>query len=162
MRCLTSSEIHKWLTGQGMHHQPLTNGCPVAGDFSMPSGAQARLQLADYLADLLVKDGNKLIEVIPAPQPEDNDWQTINEFRAKLDEKRSLTTSPGHLFKSRDRDDFRAMLTTMLGFPEGWSFYIYAAPSRTTILVADRIEIWSPKKGLRNELSRYLAADLAA
>lgn len=162
MRCLTSSDIKKWLTGQGMHYQPLTNGVPVAGDFAMPTEKQARLQLADYLADLLMKDGNKLVEVNPMPQAQGDDWEIMNQFREKLDETRSLTTAPGHLFKSRDREDFRAMLATLLGFPGVWSFYIYAAPSRTTILVADRIEIWSPKKGLRNELSRYLSADLAA
>lgn len=162
MRCLTSSEIHKWLTGQGMHHQPLINGFPVAGDFAMPTEDPARLQLADYLADLLVKDGNKLIEILPAPKVQDCDWEIMNQFRANLDEKRPLTAASGHLFKSRDRESFRAMLTTLLGFPEGWSFYIYSAPSKTTLLVADRIEIWSPKKGPRNELSRYLADDLAA
>ncbi len=162
MRCLTSSEIHKWLTGQGIHHQPLSNGVPVAGDYAMPTEIQARLQLADYLADLLAKDGNKLIEVNLAPQTQDGDWQLFNQFRENLDEKRPLVTTPGHLFKSRDRDEFRAMLTTLLGFPSGWSFYIYAAPSRTTLLLAERIEIWSPKKGLRNELGRYLADDIAA
>lgn len=162
MRCLTSSEIHKWLAGQGLHHQPLDCGVPVAGDFSMPTERRARLQLADYLADLLSKDGNKLVEVIPKPQTRESDWETLHRFRTNLDEPRTLISTPGHLFKSKDRGDFRMMLSTLLGFEGGWSFYIYAAPSRTTLLMDDRIEIWSPKKGLRNELGRYLSADLAA
>lgn len=163
MRCLTSSEIHKWLAGQGMHHQPLDCGVPVAGDFTMPDGRRARLQLADHLADLLAKDGNKLIEVIPTPQAQADDWETMKRFRANLDEQRTLISTPGHLFKSRDREDFRLMLSMLLGMPNGWSFYLYAAPSRTSLLVdGGRIQIWSPKKGLRNELGRYLSADLAA
>jgi hypothetical protein len=163
MRCLTSSEIHKWLAGQGMHHQPLDCGVPVAGNFEMPAERRTRLQLADYLANLLSKDGNKLVEIIPMPQAQESDWETLNRFRTHLDEQRSLITAPGHLFKSRDRNEFRMMLSTLLGFPGGWSFYIYAAPSRTTLLFNDTIQIWSPrKKGLRNELSRYLSADLAA
>jgi hypothetical protein len=162
MRCLTSSEIHKWLAGQGMHHQPLDCGVPVAGDFPMPSERRGRLQLADYLADLLAKDGNKLVEIKPTPQARADDWETIDQFRANLDEQRPLLATAGHLFKSRDRADFRKMLSTLLGFQDGWSFYIYSAPSRTTILVEDRIQIWSPKKGLRNELGRYLSTDLAA
>ena len=162
MRCLTSSEIHKWLAGQGMHHQPLDCGVPVAGDFELPSERPARLQLADHLSDLLAKDGNKLVEINPTPQARDDEWESVNRFRAELDEPRKLLTAPGHLFKSRDRDDFRQMLSILLGFQDGWSFYIYSAPSRTTILVDERIQIWSPKKGLRNELSRYLSTDLAA
>jgi hypothetical protein len=54
------------------------------------------------------------------------------------------------------------MLSTLLGFAGHWSFYIYAAPSHTSILVDDRVQIWSPKKGLRNELGRYLTTRLAA
>lgn len=162
MRCLTSSEIHKWLAGQGMHHQPLDCGVPVAGDFPIPAESQARLLLADYIAGLLSKDGNKLIEVKPAPQVQAHEWETLTRFRTNLDEQRTLISTPGHLFKSGDRADFRLMLSTLLGFPAGWSCYIYAAPSRTSILIDERVRIWSPKKGLRNELGRYLTTDIAA
>ena len=55
MRCLTSSEIHKWLAGQGMHHQPDAAGVPEAGDFPLPSEHRSRLHLASNLADLLAK-----------------------------------------------------------------------------------------------------------
>jgi hypothetical protein len=162
MRCLTSSEIHKWLAGQGMHHQPLDCGVPEAGDFPMPTGRDTRLQLADYLANLLAKDGNKLMEINPTPQAQAGEWEALDQFRKNLDEPRTLIATPGHLFKSRDRADFRLMLSILLGFPSGWSFYIYAAPSRTIILVGERVQIWSPKKGLRNELGRYLSSDIAA
>ncbi len=162
MRCLTSSEIHKWLTGQGIHHQPLANGFPVAGDFQMPTTPEARLQLADYLANLLSKDGNKLIELNPAPLARPGEWEAIDRFRSGLDETRPLISAPGHLFKSRNREEFKTMLSTLLGFQTGWSFYIYAAPSRTTLLIDERIEIWSAKKGPRNDLGRFLSQDLAA
>jgi hypothetical protein len=162
MRCLTSSEIHKWLAGQGMHHQPLDCGVPVAGEFRTPAERRARLQLADYLADLLAKDGNKLIEVLPMPQAQAGDWEMLARFRASHYEQRTLLSSPGHLFKSRDRNDFRMMLSMLLGSPGGWSFYIYSAPSHTTLLVRDRIDVWSRKNGLRNELGRYLSPEMAA
>jgi hypothetical protein len=162
MHCLTSSEIHKWLTGQGMHHQPLDCGVPIAGDFNLPAERRARLHLAGYLADLLSKDGNKLVEILPMPQPQDDEWEQIANFRSSLDDHRPLLTSPGHLFKSRDRNEFRSMLTMLLGFQSPWSFYIYSAPSHTTLLVGERMEIWSPKKGLRNELGRHLAPQRAA
>ena len=118
--------------------------------------------LADYLADLLSKDGNKLVEILPGPQQETEDWELLDRFRADLDETRSLITAPGHLFKSADRREFRSLLTRLLGARSAWSFYIYAAPSHTTLLVNDRIEVWSPKKGVRNELGRHLAPPQAA
>jgi hypothetical protein len=162
MRCLTNSEIHKWLAGQGMRHQPLNGGVPVAGEFPLPEGRRNRLVLADYLADLLSKDGNKLLEILPGPQQLAEDWELLDAFRAGSDETRPLLTSPGHLFKSGDRRGFRMLLSQLLGARNGWSFYIYAAPSRTTLLLHDQIEMWSPKKGMRNELGRYLVPQQAA
>lgn len=161
MRCLTNSEIHKWLAGQGMHHQPLACGVPVAGDFLMPNERRSRLMLADHLADLLSKDGNKLVEVLPRPQQQAEEWEHLDQFRAGLDETRPIATAPGHLFKSRDRLDFRKLLSQLTG-SGAWSFYIYAAPSHTSLLIDERIGIWTPKKGLRNELGRYLAEPKAA
>lgn len=162
MRCLTNSEIHKWLAGQGMHHQPLDCGVPVAGDFPMPGERRSRLLLADYLADLLSKDGNKLLEILPGPQQRTPDWEWLDRFREVLGESRPLVASPGHLFKSGDRSVFRSLLSQLLGGGDVWSFYLYSAPSRTTLLINDRIEVWSPKKGMRNELGRYLAPSQAA
>lgn len=162
MRCLTHSEIHKWLAGQGMHHQPLECGVPVAGDFPLPGERRSRLTLADYLAGLLSKDGNKLLEILPGPQQQTQDWELLEQFRSGRDETRPLIAAPGHLFKSGDRDDFRALLSQLLGSREAWSFYIYAAPSHTALLVNDRIEVWSPKKGIRNELGRHLLPSRAA
>lgn len=162
MRCLTNSEIHKWLAGQGMHHQPLECGVPVAGDFPGPTDRRGRLMLADYLADLLSKDGNKLVELLPGPQESLEDVGLIDCYRAARDEVRSLLSSPGHLFKSGDRSDFPSLLHLLLGSPCVWSFYIYAAPSHTTLLIGERVEVWSPKKGTRNELGRYLVPSRAA
>ena len=162
MRCLTNSEIHKWLAGQGMHHQPLDCGVPVAGDFPIPSERRSRLMLADYLADLLSKDGNKLLEILPGSQQQTELWEPLDRFRAGLDETRSLITAPGHLFKSGDRREFRSLLGQLLGAEHGGCFYIYAAPSHTTLLIHDRIEVWSPKKGMRNELGRHLVPSQAA
>jgi hypothetical protein len=163
MRCLTNSEIHKWLAGQGMHHQPLNGGVPVAGDFSLPAERRSRLMLADYLADLLSKDGNKLLEILPSPQHGTEDWEQLACFRQGFGEERPLIAAPGHLFKSSGREDFRSLLAQMFGAQEMASFYIYAAPSRTTLLIiADRVEVWSPKKGVRNEIGRYLAPSQAA
>jgi len=162
MRCLTNSEMKKWLAGQGMHHQPLDCGVPVAGDFPLPSERRTRLMLADYLADLLSKDGNKLLEILPGPRQQDAEWELVDRFRASHEETRSLIAAPGHLFKSGDRQQFRSLLAQLLGSQNGWSFYLYAAPSHTTLLVHDRIEVWSPKKGLRNELGRHLAPPQAA
>lgn len=118
--------------------------------------------LADYLADLLSKDGNKLLEILPSPQFGTEDWDQLDRFRAGFDEKRPLIAAPGHLFKSGGRQDFRNLLAQLLGSQEMWSFYIYAAPSRTSLLINDRIEVWSPKKGMRNEIGRYLAPSQAA
>lgn len=162
MRCLTNSEIHKWLAGQGMHHQPLNCGVPVAGDFLLPTERRSRLLLADYLADLLAKDGNKLLEILPSPQCEKEDWDELDRFRAGFGESRPLIGAPGHLFKSGGRQDFRCLLGQLLGSQQILSFYIYSAPSRTSLLINDRIEVWSPKKGLRNEIGRYLAPCQAA
>jgi hypothetical protein len=162
MRCLTNSEIHKWLAGQGMHHQPHESGVPVAGDFTIPTERRSRLALADYLADLLAKDGNKLLEILPGPQRESEDWELLERFRSGHEETRSLIAAPGHLFKSGDRNDFRALLSQLLGARDGWNFYLYSAPSHTTLLINDRIEVWSPKKGIRNELGRHLATSQAA
>lgn len=162
MRCLTNSEIHKWLAGQGMHHQPLERGAPVAGDFPLPTGPRSRLMLADYLADLLVKDGNKLLEIIPGPQQQDGEWDALDRFRSEKAETRPVISAPGHLFKSADREEFRSLLTLLLEAGDGWTFYLYSAPSHTTFRIHDRIEVWSPKKGLRNELGRYLEAQEAA
>ncbi len=162
MRCLTNSEIHKWLAGQGMHHQPLDCGVPVAGDFPIPTERRSRLMLADYIANLLAKDGNKLLEILPGPQRQDEDWELLDRFRSEHDETRPLITAPGHLFKSGDRNHFRSLLGQLLGARDAWSFYVYAAPSRTTLLINDRIEVWSPKKGLRNEIGRYLEPSQAA
>ena len=145
-----------------MHHQPLDCGVPVAGDFPIPGERRSRLQLADYLADLLAKDGNQLLEILPGPHQETADWELMDRFREALDETRSLIAAPGHLFKSGDRREFRSLLAQVLGSENGWSFYIYSAPSRTTLLIADRIEVWSPKKGMRNDLGRYLLPSQAA
>lgn len=162
MRCLTNSEIYEWLAGQGMHHQPLDCGVPVGGDFPNPIRSESRLELADYFADLLTKDGNKLVEILPGPPRLTEEREQMARFRAGFDETRSLITAPGHLFKSGDRQDFRRLLTQLLGYGDGWSFYIYAAPSRTTLLIHDRIEVWSPKRGMCNELGRHLAPPQAA
>ncbi|MES2922886.1 MAG: hypothetical protein V4819_15130 [Verrucomicrobiota bacterium] len=162
MRCLTNSEMKKWLAGQGMHHQPLDCGVPVAGDFPMPIERRSRLMLADYTADLLSKDGNKLLEILPGPRQHDAEWELVDRFRAGHDETRSIVAAPGHLFKSGDRQEFRSLLAQLLGAQNGWSFYIYAAPSHTSLLIHERIEVWSPKKGLRNELGRHLAPPQAA
>lgn len=162
MRCLTNSEIHKWLAGQGMHHQPLECGVPVAGDFPIPVERRSRLMLADYLADLLMKDGNKLLEIIPGPQQQGEDWELLDRFRSEMTETRSVITAPGHLFKSGDRLEFRTLLAQLLGARDGWTFYLYSAPSHTTLRIHDRIEVWSPKKGLRNELGRHLETPQAA
>ena len=162
MRCLTNSETHKWLAGQGMHHQPLDCGVPVAGDFPISAERRNRLMLADYLADLLSKDGNKLVEILPGPQQDTEDWRLLDRFRARLDETRPLLAAPAHLFKSGDRQEFRSLLAQLMGSQNTWSFYVYAAPSRTTLLIGERIEIWSHKKGLCNELSRHLMPSQAA
>ncbi len=162
MRCLTNSEVHKWLAGQGMHHQPLDCGVPVAGDFPNPTGRRSRLELAAYLADLLSKDGNKLVEILPTPQQGHEELEEISSFRSELGECQSLVSTPGHLFKGGDREAFRDLLTRLMGFENHWTFYLYCAPSRTTLLIGERIEVWSPKKGIRNELGRHLAPPQAA
>lgn len=73
------------------------------------------------------------------------------------------SSSPGHLFKSRDRDEYRRMMELLLGFQNSLPFYIYSAPSHTTLFISGpRLEIWSSKKGLRNELGRLLAPQRAA
>jgi len=102
------------------------------------------------------------VKILPGPQQETEEWALVDRFRAGLDETRPLITAPGHLFKSGDRRDFRSLLTQLLGAENGWSFYIYAAPSHTTLRIHDRIEVWSPKKGMRNELGRYLVPSQAA
>jgi hypothetical protein len=162
MRCLTNSEIHKWLAGQGMRHQPLEAGVPCAGEFPKPGGIPDRQMLADCLDELLAKDGNKLIEIQPGPQHGPEEWDLLNGLRADSGEQRSLITAPGHLFKSRDRQAFRQLLDLLSGSRTEWTFYIYAAPSRTIVRVGDGIEIWSLKKGPRNELGRRLAPERAA
>jgi hypothetical protein len=162
MRCLRNSEIYKWLAGQGMHHQPLDCGVPVAGDFPNPTQRRTRLELAAYLADLLSKDGNKLIKILPAPQQRDEELEEIARFHSDRGETQSLVGTPGHLFKGGDREAFRDLLTRLMGFENNWSFYLYCAPSRTTLLINDRIEVWSPKKGIGNELGRHLAPPQAA
>ena len=118
--------------------------------------------LADYLADLLSKDGNKLVELLPGPQEIIGESASIEDFRTARSENRPLITSPGHLFKSGDRNDFRSLLNLLLGSGGVLWFYVYAAPSHTTLLIGDRIEVWSPKKGMRNELGRYLVPSRAA
>ncbi len=118
--------------------------------------------LADYLADLLSKDGNKLLEILPGPQQQSEDWALLDRFRSGMQETRSLIAAPGHLFKSGDRREFHALLSQLLGAQDAWTFYLYAAPSHTTLLIHDRIEVWSPKKGIRNELGRHLATPQAA
>ncbi len=145
-----------------MHHQPLDCGVPVAGDFPIPVERRSRIMLADYLTGLLAKDSNKLIEILPGPQRQNEDWELMDRFRAGLDETRPLITAPGHLFKSGDRHHFRSLLSQLLGARDGWNFYIYSAPSHTTLLINHRIEVWSPKKGLRNELARHLEPSQAA
>lgn len=164
MKRLTSSEIRKWLAGQGMHHQPLDGGVPIAGDFILPADPAARLIVADHIAGLLGKDGNQLVEILPAAQPLSHERELFDEFIAKLGAVESPPLSPpGHLFKSRDRGEFRRMLDLLIGFPCGWPFYIYSAPSHTTLFISSRrLEIWSCKKGLRNELGRLLALPQAA
>ncbi|WP_193211385.1 hypothetical protein [Luteolibacter marinus] len=163
MHCLKSSEIKKWLTGQGMHHQPLAAGVPIAGEYEMPADPSSRLALADSLARLLTKDGTKLIEVIPPNGACDaRDQQKLDAYRCQHQEERPIGLAPGHLFKSRDRDEFPRMLSMLLGFGPAWGLYVYSAPSRTTLLVNSRIDIWSIKRGLRNELGRWLPASRAA
>lgn len=160
MRCLTNSEINKWLAGQGMRHQPLEAGVPVAGEFPSPAGGQDRQALAETLADLLAKDGNKLVEILPGPGPGPKAWALLDGFRSEAGEERTVIATPGHLFKSGDREAFRGLLTHLTDFP--WTFYIYAAPSRTIVRVGGSIGIWSLKKGPRNELGRHLAPEQAA
>jgi len=128
----------------------------------MPAERRARLQLASYLADLLAKDGNKLVEILPAPQQRPEEWDQIRNFRESLEESRSAIAAPGHLFKSGDRTHFRSMLAMLMGFETSWSFYIYSAPSHTTLLVHNGIEVWTAKKGVRNELARHLLPQRAA
>jgi hypothetical protein len=164
MKRLTSSEIRKWLAGQGMHHQPLDCGVPIAGDFILPADPRARLQLSDHIADLLGKDGNQLVEILPAYQTLIHESELLDHFRASLgDEQPQCSSSPGHLFKSRDRHEFRSLLGLLLGFQNSLPFYIYSAPSHTTLFISGpRLEIWSAKKGPRNELGRLLAPPQAA
>lgn len=145
-----------------MHHQPLACGVPVAGDFELPAERRSRLLLADHLADLLAKDGNQLVEILPGPQLAEDDWEMLRQFRAGVDEEKPLITTPGHLFKGSDRNRFRGLLSQLLGARGGWTFYLYSAPSRTSLKIGERIEMWSPKKGLRNELGRHLAPPQAA
>ena len=162
MHCKTPSEIRRWLSGQGMHHRPLESGVPLAGDFEMPHERRSRLLLADHLADLVAKDGNKLVEVQPSPQGQAEEWEALAQFRARHGVAQALPDAPGHFFKSGDRDDFRMLVTMLLGFESKWSFYVYSAPSHSTLLLNGRVGVWSPKKGLRNELGRYLAESQAA
>lgn len=145
-----------------MHHRPLESGVPLAGDFDMPHEQRTRVLLANHLADLVAKDGNKLVEVQPSPQAQAEEWEALEQFRANHGIERSLLDVPGHLFKKADREEFRTLVTMLLGFESKWSFYIYAAPSRSTLLLNGRVGVWSPKKGLRNELGRYLAHPEAA
>jgi len=146
-----------------MHHQPVEAGVPVAGQYPLPAERRSRLQLADELAGLLSKDGTKLIEVLPAPGSDPLEWESLVSYRCGLEEPRSLDDAPGHLFKSRERGEFRELLSVLFGFGRGWGMYVYAAPSRTTLLVSDRLELWSVKRGgLRTELRRRLDPELAA
>lgn len=163
MRCLKSSEIRKWLAGQGIHHQPVVAGVPVAGEYPLPPGRSCRLQLAEDLTGLMRKDGTKLIEILPGPGSRAGDYERLHRLRANLAEGRPLETAPGHLFRSRERDEFGEMLSVLFSFGSGWQLYVYGAPSRTTLLVSDRIEMWSVKKGgLRNQLRKRLDLGLAA
>lgn len=156
MNCLKTSEIKKWLAGQGMRHQPLECGVPIAGEYELPAEPPSRLKLAHDLADLLVKDGTKIVELVPTAPVHEGDFMRLEEFRTQAGEGRPLTTAPGHLFKSRDREDFRKMLTMALGFHRGWDLYIYSAPSGNSLRIGDHIEIWATKRGLRNSLNRIL------
>ena len=156
MNCLKTSEIKKWLAGQGMRHQPLECGVPIAGEYELPADPLSRLKLAHDLADLLIKDGNKMVELVPTSPIHEDDIMLLEAFRAQSGEDRPLASAPGHLFKSRDREDFRRMLAMALGFQRGWDLYIYSAPSGNSLLIGDHIEIWATKRGLRNSLNRIL------
>lgn len=145
-----------------MHHRPLENGVPLAGDFELPAERRSRVQLANYLADLVSKDGNKLVEVHASPQARNEEREALAQFRGMNQIETPAVQTPGHLFKSADRNEFRLLLTLLMGFDNGWSFYVYSAPSHTTLLVNKRLAIWSPKKGIRNELGRHLATPRAA
>lgn len=160
MRCLTNSEINKWLAGQGMRHQPLEAGVPVAGEFPSPAGGRQRQALAGMLAGLLARDGNQLVEILPGPGPGPKAWALLGGLRAEAGEERSVIATPGHLFKGADREAFRGLIDQLTDFH--WTFYIYAAPSRTIVRVGESIGIWSLKKGPRNELGRHLAPEQAA
>lgn len=156
MNCLKTSEIKKWLTGQGMRHQPMDCGVPIAGEYELPNEASSRLKLANDLADLLTKDGTKMVELVPTAPLHEQDLMRLEKFRTESGEERPLSDAPGHLFKSRDRDAFRKMLTMALGFHRGWDLYIYSAPSGNSLLIGDHIDIWATKRGLRNSLDRLL------
>lgn len=109
------------------------------------------------------KDGNKLIEILPGGGSLTAERAGIERYRARWEESRPLEVAPGHLFKSRDGDEFREMMSALFGSERGWEMYVYCAPSRTTLLVSDRIEMWSVKKGgLRNQLRKRLDLGLAA
>lgn len=162
MLCLTSSEIKKWLTGQGMHHQPMAAGVPIAGEYPLPIDRRSRSQFGSNLADLLAKDGNKLIEIIPPHDSPSREVDELLQYRSAISETRPITKVPGHLFKSRDREAFRQILPIILGLPSEWGVYLYSAPSHTTLLLNQQVNIWSIKRGLRNELSRWLSEPKAA
>ncbi|MGD9420568.1 MAG: hypothetical protein Q7R22_016645 [Verrucomicrobiota bacterium JB025] len=156
MKYLKTSEIKKWLTGQGMRHQPLDCGVPIAGEYHLPTGAIQRSRLAADLADMLSKDGTKLVEIIPSGSIHPDDLMRLNQFRANFGEHGQIIETPGQLFKSGDRAAFREMLAMIFTFKSGWTLYVYSAPSGNTLLIGDQIDIWATKKGLRNALAKRL------
>ncbi len=88
----------------------------------------------------------------------EEEMEHVLEIRKEVGETRWVIDAPGHEVKRIDADFRSKLILFFLSADSGWSAYIYAFPSRTTLFLweGDIIDLWTQKRGLLKRFESFL------
>jgi hypothetical protein len=88
----------------------------------------------------------------------EEEMEQILEIRRGMGETRSVIDAPGHEMKRDDENYRQKLIQFFLSAETGWSAYVYAFPSKTTLFFWERdiIDLWSQRRGTVEKFESFL------
>lgn len=150
MKLLTRSESRRWCESRGIVHQPHSNGREVNLQFATPKSTVARGDFISSVAEVLRKDSEILLVADDwFSSDQDHQLEILAAIRSKYGKCGPLDDTPGHHITD-EREALAELADKFLSFSGFWSAYIYAFPSRTSLLLweGDLIDVWTPRNAV--------------
>ncbi len=158
MKCLTPSECYNWVSSRGMTDRPYRRSMGPTAQFRIKKSENELTLIAKRVAEVLQSDSELLLVIDDWSSYRDYEMERIMGIRKQAGELRWVIDAPGHELKAIEPELRYRLIHFILSAESGWCAYLYAFPSRLTLLLweGDIIDLWAEKRGTVKKFEAFL------